>query len=184
MRRGEQMRRLCNNILASGGNRERCIEDVVVLPIVEELLDISGRAWKKDNIKTYLEIPCELAVRADSGQLQQVLLNLLINARHALHTQGGTLRVSAQPQQNRIAIAVSDNGPGIAPDVLSRIFEPFFTTKVDGDANASKGAGLGLHVSRDLVAGMNGELTVESTLGQGATFTIMLPPADTQPLNE
>ncbi len=178
VRRGDQLRRLCNNILSTSGNGERRIETVQVRPLVEELIEVSGRDWAKDKIATHIEIEPGIAVRADAGHLQQVLLNLLINARHALRPNGGKLTVEANAQDHRVTISVTDNGPGIPEDDLPRIFDPFFSTKTEDAQSGS--AGLGLHISRNLVTQMQGTLEVESTLGQGATFKIDLPQADAE----
>jgi len=178
VRRGDQLRRLCGNILSTSSNGERQIETVQVRPLVEELMEVSGRDWTKDKIATHIEIEPGLTVRADAGHLQQVLLNLLINARQALRPIGGKLTVASNVKDQRVTINVIDNGPGIAESDLPHIFDPFFSTKTKDAQSGS--AGLGLHISRSLVTQMQGTLDVESTLGQGATFKIELPQADAE----
>jgi len=181
VRRGEQLARLCGNILSTSSSGPRRIETVQVRPLVEELLDISGRDWSKDKIATQIEIEPGTAVRADVGHLQQVLLNLLINARQALRPKGGRLTVSASIENDRVTISVTDNGPGITAENLPHIFDPFFSTKqTSTDAGQSNNAGLGLHISRNLVQQMQGTLEADSTAGQGATFRITLPQADAE----
>jgi signal transduction histidine kinase len=124
-------------------------------------------------------------VLADATQLQQILMNLGTNARDAMGDTGGRLALSLEVVAVDAAFAathpalhagpyvrltVQDSGPGIPPAVLARIFEPFFTTKEVGH-----GTGLGLSVVHGIVEGHDGAILVESTLGQGTTFTIYLP---------
>jgi signal transduction histidine kinase len=114
--------------------------------------------------------------RVNPAQIQQVLLNLVINARQAM-PRGGTIRVRvANDPTGRLAeLSVADTGEGIAPADLRRIFEPFFTTKAGPDAAGLGGTGLGLAVCRDIVESHRGRLRAESRLGQGTTFTLRLP---------
>jgi two-component system cell cycle sensor histidine kinase/response regulator CckA len=124
-------------------------------------------------------------VRADATQLQQILMNLGANAGDAMSETGGRLEIRLEVVEVDAAgaalhpalhagpyvrLTVHDNGAGIAPDVLTRIFEPFFTTKEVG-----RGTGLGLSVVYGIVENHGGAILVESTLGQGTTFTIYLP---------
>ncbi len=103
------------------------------------------------------------------NQLTQVMMNLLINAAHAMETQGEITARTWQADGN-IFISISDTGCGIPDELKERIFEPFFTTKAVG-----KGTGLGLSISYDIILKHSGELTVESTPGKGTTFTIRIP---------
>ncbi|MCU0622574.1 MAG: ATP-binding protein, partial [Gemmatimonadaceae bacterium] len=114
------------------------------------------------------------ATYADEGQLQQVVLNLLVNAEHALEAHDGPRRlvIRAAGEGETIVIAVTDSGPGIAPDVLPRIFHPFFTTKPVG-----KGTGLGLSLVDGIVKEHGGRITVDSVPGE-TTFRIVLPRLD------
>jgi two-component system NtrC family sensor kinase len=97
------------------------------------------------------------------------LINLIQNAIQAM-PQGGTLRVSLSQADQAVALAVQDTGVGISSETLRRIFDPFFTTKPAGE-----GTGLGLSVSYGIIARHHGRIDVESTVGQGTTFTILLP---------
>jgi signal transduction histidine kinase len=120
-----------------------------------------------------------LCARADREKVQQVVLNLLSNAVKFTDA-GGQIRLSCSAASRiagdgpRIAIQVTDTGQGIGPDQLERVFQPF--VQVDSKlTRTSEGTGLGLAISRDLARGMGGDLTVESTLGVGSTFTLTLP---------
>jgi two-component system, cell cycle sensor histidine kinase and response regulator CckA len=131
-------------------------------------------------------------VRADSGMIEQVLLNLAVNSRDAMPT-GGSLKISTsaetvnerQAQQNPeatpgpcVCLRVSDSGSGIPPEILPRVFEPFFTTKEVG-----KGTGLGLATVYGIVKQHRGWLAVDSKRGEGATIRVYLPAIDGQPVD-
>ena len=110
-------------------------------------------------------------VEADASHLEQIVLNLAINARDAM-PQGGRLeiRTGLEPERERALLVVRDEGEGIAPEVQGRLFDPFFTTKPRG-----KGTGLGLSTVYGIVSSLGGEIQVESALGAGATFRVLLP---------
>ena len=116
-----------------------------------------------------------LALRADGEKLQQILLNLLTNATK-FTDRGGEVRLETEAAGDFVRVRVRDTGVGIAADKLSLIFDPF--VQVDSQYTRTRdGVGLGLAISRDLARGMGGELTVESALGIGSTFTLSLPSA-------
>ncbi len=102
-------------------------------------------------------------------QLNQVFMNLLVNAAHAIEGHG-VIKVKTSHEGGDIVVLVSDTGKGIAPEHLTRIFEPFFTTKEVG-----KGTGLGLSISYDIIKKHGGSISVESSVGSGSTFTVRLP---------
>jgi two-component system, cell cycle sensor histidine kinase and response regulator CckA len=112
-------------------------------------------------------------IEADPGQIQQVVMNLAVNARDAM-PRGGTLHIATAVQAGRIALLVSDTGEGMDAVTRQRAFEPFFTTKERG-----KGTGLGLATVYGIVAQSGGEIALWSAPGQGANFTILFPPATT-----
>ena len=106
-----------------------------------------------------------------TGQIQQVLMNLLINACQAMpEGRMGEIHIKTRADGTNVEIVLSDNGAGIPPDVLPRIFEPYFSTKAP-----ASGTGLGLPISKRIVEKHGGSLTVSSTVGEGTTFTIVLP---------
>jgi CheY-like chemotaxis protein len=115
-------------------------------------------------------------VLADASRLGQVFLNLLLNAAQAFASDDrrtNEIRIALRQEDDHVRIEVADNGQGIAPDLLERIFEPFFTTKPAG-----VGTGLGLSICRSIVDSMTGRLTVESRVGRGSTFVVLLPNAE------
>jgi two-component system, NtrC family, sensor kinase len=119
--------------------------------------------------KEYGDIPM---TKCKQGQLNQVFMNLLVNAAQAIEKQGKIL-VRTMHEGGYIFVSVSDNGCGIPREILNRVFEPFFTTKEVG-----KGTGLGLSIAYDIVKKHNGEILIESEVGKGTTFTIKIPVID------
>ncbi len=109
----------------------------------------------------------------NANQLQQVLMNLMINAQQAMEGSPGSVTLSTRLlNAEKIELRVTDTGPGIPPDIQAKIFEPFFTTKLPG-----KGTGLGLSVSYGIIKDHKGDVRVESTVGKGTAFVITLPVA-------
>ena len=140
--------------------------------IIEEATALVARELAKDKVTLTVESQPSLPpIRGDRVQLQQVLVNLLINAGQAMAGQPGsrtiTLRAGSEDSET-LAITVQDSGPGIQPEDLPRLFDPFFTTK-DG------GMGMGLAICRTTVEAHGGRLSVASTLGAGTTFHLTLP---------
>lgn len=154
--------------------------------IVRMTLSLVQHKMKLSNValESYLkeDLP---AAQCDASQIQQVVLNLLLNAAEATQSKSERrVAVSTASADGQVTLSVSDNGEGIQPENLTKIFDPFFTTKSEG-----KGVGLGLAVSYGIVQAHGGDIEVKSTVGEGTTFTVTLPieqPAQTpeQPLLE
>lgn len=142
--------------------------------VVARTLRLLGENWKRHGIALQVDVPSDLAmVQSRPQQLQQVLLNLLINAKDALVTGEQDERrvwIAAGAAEGGIALTVRDNGPGVPEPLGNRIFEPFVTTK-----RARGGTGLGLSISKSIIEGYGGTLTLQSLSGQGATFRVWLP---------
>jgi signal transduction histidine kinase len=115
-----------------------------------------------------------VAVRADREKLQQIVLNLVINAVKFTPAEG-TVSLSWEASGDDVLVRVTDTGPGIRPADLERIFDPFVQGTVVVPRGGAPGVGLGLAISRQLARLMGGDLTVASALGEGATFTLRLP---------
>jgi signal transduction histidine kinase len=139
----------------------------------------STLAVARNELKWDVEVESELGqvppIVCNPGQINQVLLNLILNAAQAIKSQErsekGRIRIRTYAAEDHVVCEISDNGPGIEPEYLSQIFDPFFTTKPVGE-----GTGLGLSVSHDIVVTKHkGELFVESAMGKGTIFTIKLP---------
>jgi PAS domain S-box-containing protein len=146
-----------------------------VLAALDLALSVAGHELSR---RATLEVVAENVplVSADEGQLSQVFVHLLVNAAQAFasgdpETNRVVVRTATRPS-GEVEVSVSDNGPGIAADVLPRIFDAFFTTKPKG-----QGAGLGLAIAEGIAHSLGGELSCESRQGEGATFRLVLPPA-------
>jgi len=122
--------------------------------------------YKADVIKEYGDIP---QIECLPQQLNQVFMNLLVNAAQAIATHG-EIRIKTRREGNKVIVEISDTGAGIPKENLDRIFEPFFTTK-----EAKKGTGLGLSVAYGIIQKHNGEIEVESEVNKGTTFRVILP---------
>ena len=143
---------------------------------VESALRITAYFARKANIQVVADLPDHsVLLTYDSQQIEQVLVNMIQNAIQAM-PHGGTLRMNLSQAHEAAAIAIQDTGTGIPPENLLRIFDPFFTTKPEGE-----GTGLGLSVSYGIVARHKGRVDVESKVGQGTTFTILLPTSTPEP---
>lgn len=144
--------------------------------LVEDILLITAKDLQKHRVRVEFRAEGRPHARVNPAQIQQVLLNLVINARQAM-PDGGllTITIGHDPTGRLAELRVSDTGVGIPPEALPHIFEPFFTTKVGPDANGLGGTGLGLPVCRDIIEAHKGRLRVESRPGQGASFTLRLP---------
>lgn len=155
----------------SASHRQPC--DIARL--VDEVLILTEKELSKHRVhveKRFLARPVAWAV---PGHIEQILVNLVLNARQAMPT-GGRLRIEVResPAADTVEIRVSDTGVGIPPDQLRLIFEPFFTTK-QPDEYGRGGTGLGLSVCRQIIEQHHGRIRVESVVGKGSTFAVKLP---------
>jgi signal transduction histidine kinase len=163
-----------------------CIEDVDLNELIKETCGttLHRKMFNNTDIKTDLD-PKLATVRADKGQIQQVITNMLINSADALEDAGGEIRIKTENTRysqelftsadlsdgdELVYLTIHDTGAGISQDDLDKIFDPFYTTKEPG-----KGTGLGLAISLRIVESFSGSITVTSEEGQGTTFSIYLP---------
>jgi signal transduction histidine kinase len=169
--------KICSAMLALARG-ESSANSVAVQVLVDETLMVLARDPQKDGIALRVQVQGDLWVHGDSIQLEQVLLNLLINARQAMLGKGGSLTLKAAAAEgNEVRIQVIDTGPGIPENLLPKIFQPFFTTKGTTKKDEARGTGLGLAICKDIIEHHKGRITVESQVGQGTTFSIHLPAA-------
>jgi PAS domain S-box-containing protein len=150
---------------------EALLGPVLIEPVIESALNVVGsEIRKRASVERRFErVP---AVNGNAARLEQVFVNLLLNAAQAIPDTGCEHRITVAlaRDETMVRVTVSDTGSGIADDVLDRIFDPFFTTKPPG-----VGTGLGLPICRGIVSAHGGELTVTSRVGQGSTFMLRLP---------
>jgi signal transduction histidine kinase/CheY-like chemotaxis protein len=170
----ERARRIVKNLLYFGRENKPERTRVDINEIVERTLALRSYELKVENIMVECDLAADLPeTMADPYQLQQVVLNLIVNAEQALLEGRGQGEVKIQTYRtagNKISLEVSDDGPGIPREIASRIFDPFFTTKPSG-----VGTGLGLSIVYGIVQQHGGEVTFESQPGAGAKFVVELP---------
>ncbi|HEX8520694.1 MAG TPA: ATP-binding protein [Tepidisphaeraceae bacterium] len=167
--------KICTSMLGLARG-ESTFGKVEVQRLVDEVLLVLARDPQKDGIALRVQVQPGLSVYGDPVQLEQVLLNLLINARQAMLGNGGSLTIKANMLDNGEArLQVIDTGPGIPEKLLTKIFEPFFTTKGTTKKGESKGTGLGLAICKEIIEHHRGKIEVTSEVGKGTAFTIYLP---------
>jgi signal transduction histidine kinase len=160
--------------MARGGSAR--MEPVNLELLVEDVLVLLEREMTKYRVQVEREFAPVPKVSANPGQLQQVLLNLLVNGRQAM-PQGGRLiiRLAHDALLGAVDLMVRDTGCGMTPDVMRRMFEPHFSTKAGPDETGKGGSGLGLTACREIVEAHKGRIRVESAPGKGTAITIRLP---------
>ncbi len=171
-RNAEVCKRIVEDLLKFSRKTETRPELYSINSIIEEVVDMISYKFEEKSItlKKLLQqnIP---EIMIDTEKMRQVIMNILMNAIQAVDV-GGTITINTEfnEKTKKVKISISDTGPGIPKDMIKRVFEPFFTTKQPGE-----GTGLGLSVSYGIVKEHNGEITVESQEGKGATFHVILP---------
>jgi len=166
----ERCSTITHRLLGFAKRMEPAIAGVALAPLLEEVLSFHGKEAEYRDIAVKLNIPDEMpAIESDLGQLQQVFLNILSNAFAAVD-DGGQIDVSLElVDDNTVAVTISDNGAGIPEELIDHVFEPFFSTKGD------YGTGLGLSITFGIVENLGGRIDVQSTVGEGTSFTVQLP---------
>jgi CheY-like chemotaxis protein len=146
---------------------------VSITELIDNTLELRSYVLRTSNINVIREYNPNLPwVTADAGQLQQVFLNLIVNAEYAMKKANdkGTLTIKTEALDDHIRVSISDDGPGLSDETKSKLFQPFFTTKEPGE-----GTGLGLSLSHGIILEHGGTIRAESELGKGTTFIIELP---------
>ncbi len=169
----ERIVKIMNQLLSMARRRPGEPRVADLRRVIDDCLEVLQERLKKHRVRVVKDYEAQ-AGRAvvDSDQMSQVLLNLFLNADHAM-AEGGTLRLGLRADGDRIILTVADTGHGIPKDILPKIFTPFFTTKEVG-----KGTGLGLAVVHGIIEEHRGKIVVDSEVGKGTTFTITLPTAE------
>ncbi len=167
--------RIVRNLLEFSRQGMPELQRTEIHTVVDDAVEIMRPQIKLDQTEVLVQLPDNLpAIWADRGNMQQVFVNLLTNAKHALHDKGGTIRIRAwhDTVNKKVILTFADSGSGIPAENLDRIFDPFFTTKEVGE-----GTGLGLAISYGIIKDHGGDIRVKSRVGEGTEFTISLPPA-------
>lgn len=172
---GQRAATIVSGMLGFARNQSHRREEVDLVRLVEEVLMLTEKDLSKHRIQVDRRYHSRPIVPVIAGQIEQILINLVINARQAMPT-GGRLRVDIREnlEAGMAEVRLADTGVGIPPDQLRLIFEPFYTTK-DPDEHGHGGTGLGLSVCRQIIEQHHGRIRVESVVGKGSTFTVKLP---------
>ena len=163
---------LVKNLLTFSHTSPMNVQTTDLNAVVDRSVRLVAHQLELNGVELHLDLPSNLpAIQCDPGQIEQVLLALIMNAIDAM-PRGGNLWVSTRmgDESDELAIEVRDDGSGIPPEILPNIFEPFLTTKETG-----KSVGLGLAVSQNIIEGHRGRVDVHSEVGKGTTFTVTLP---------
>jgi signal transduction histidine kinase len=166
----ERITKVMNQLLSFARRRTPERRSLDLKEVIEASVEIFQERLARNRITVdaQLDPACPPAL-ADADQMNQVLINLIMNAVHAM-ADGGVLRIGLRPTDSMVELTVGDTGHGMPPEVAAHIFDPFFTTKEFG-----KGTGLGLTVVKGILEEHGGSITVASEPGKGTTFTMLLP---------
>jgi two-component system, NtrC family, sensor kinase len=166
---------IVNNLLNFSRTSASEFSDVDINKVIGETLTLLEHQFKTSRIRVETDLYENLpAIHGNPGKLQQVFLNLFVNAKDAMAGSGGTLRISTS-NGSGVLVSISDTGPGISPDHINKIYDPFFTTKTTPREGQSRGTGLGLSVTYGIIQEHAGKIRVESFPGRGATFHLEFP---------
>src|SRR4051812_26489907 len=175
---GQRAAGIVNSMLGYARNNVTRRAPTDIVRLVEEALTLTEKDLIKHRISVERRFVARPTAPVVAGQIEQILVNLLINARQAM-PRGGRLVIEVR--ENKAAgmaeIRLADSGVGIPPDRLRLIFEPFYTTK-EPDEHGHGGTGLGLSVCRQIIEQHHGRIRVESVVGKGSTFTVKVPLRD------
>jgi signal transduction histidine kinase len=172
---GQRAAIIVNSMLGFARNQSTARELTDLASLVEEVLVLVDKDLSKHQVQVEKRFHGRPKAPVVRGQIEQILLNLIINARQAM-PQGGRLMIDVRenPHTHMAEIHICDTGVGIAPEQLRRIFDPFFTTKSPDDEGRG-GSGLGLSVCRQIIEQHQGRIRVESVVGKGSKFIVKLP---------
>lgn len=169
----DRISKLIRSLLrVSRGFSDAVIAEVSIREVAHEVLALIGQHFKNENVSVEMDFPSERTIRADFSRLEQVFLNLMMNALHAIQkaksdgrTGPHSLRLQVIEDNGKTIVRVEDTGCGISPENMRKLFKPFFTTK-----DVGKGTGLGLAIVSQLLSEMSSRISVTSKLGEGSAF--------------
>ena len=175
---GQRAAKITTGMLSYSRNAGERFEPMDLITLVSDVLVLVEKDMHVHRINLETKFETQPIANVNANQIQQVLLNLIINARQAMGEGGRMLiTVKTNSEDNMGEIAVQDSGSGIPADKLPKIFAPFFSTK-QADKQGQGGTGLGLSLCRDIIEAHKGRIRVESTVGKGTTFTLRFPLAE------
>jgi two-component system NtrC family sensor kinase len=164
------------SVLGMARSRSTRMEPVELEAVIEDALVLLEREMMKYRVHVEREFAETPRIQGNPGQIQQVLLNLMVNARQAMQNGGRLiLRLALAPSGQGVDLTVRDTGCGMTPDVMRKMFEPNFSTKSGPDETGKGGSGLGLAACLEIIEGHRGRVRVESTPGKGTAITVRFP---------
>ena len=166
----ERLKNLTGGLLSFSSNRETQNRLVNLNDLITEVCRLLRFELQRKSIKLETEFSDIPVVTADPNKVKQVVINLVMNAAHALQAQGQIVLATCIGHDGMLELRVKDNGPGIAPELQEQVFAPFFTTKPEGE-----GTGLGLYICQNIIREHGGYIKLESELGEGTLFRVCLP---------
>lgn len=171
---GRRCKEITHKLLSFARKTDSTVNDVQVNDSITEIVSLTAQMAKYNNVTIETDLNQGIPyIRISPSELQQVILNLINNAIDAMEKTGGTIKIETKVsklEKNNVVISISDDGPGIPKNNLTRIFDPFFTTKAVG-----KGTGLGLSICYGIIQKMGGKIDVHSQVGTGSRFRIWIP---------
>jgi signal transduction histidine kinase len=166
----ERLKTLTGGLLSFSSNRSALNRLVNLNDLIAEVLKLLRYEVQRKSIRLETRFSDIPVITADPNKLKQVVINLVMNAVHALQGEGRIVLETGIDQRGNLQLLVSDDGPGITAELQGQVFAPFFSTKPEGE-----GTGLGLYICQNIVREHGGTIVLESQPGAGATFRISLP---------
>lgn len=166
----ERIRRIVNRLLEFTGKRqmgETTLQSLDINALIESVMSLNRKFFQQEGLSIDMNLAPLPQISGNKDQLEQVLMNLALNAKAAM-SKGGKLKVTTSSVEDAVVIEMQDTGHGIPQDMIDRIFEPFVSTKEEG-------TGLGLFISHGIIENHNGSIQVESEPGKGSNFIVRLP---------
>ncbi len=168
---GRRCKEITHKLLSFARKTDSRVQTLELNELVTEVAGLLSQKSRYANVEVQLHLQPDLPpIQASATEMQQVLMNIFNNAVDAMEKSGGTITATSRTEENAIRLSIADTGPGIPASNLGRLFDPFFTTKPVG-----KGTGLGLSICYGIIHKMGGGIDVESQVGKGTTFHIVLP---------
>jgi len=168
---GRRCKEITHKLLSFARKTDSRVQTVQINDLIMEVVDLLSQKSRYANVEVQVQFQPDLpTIQASVTEMQQVLMNIFHNAVDAMEKSGGKIVITTRAEDSYGIISIADTGPGIPASNLGRLFDPFFTTKPVG-----KGTGLGLSICYGIIHKMGGRIEVESQVGRGTTFHIMLP---------
>ncbi len=168
----ERLKTLTGGLLSFSSNRETQNRVVNLNDLITDVLKLLRFELQRKSVQLETELSEIPVITADPNKIKQVIINLVMNAAHAMRGHGKVVLRTLLKPDGMLELQVEDNGPGIAPELQKRVFAPFFTTKSEGE-----GTGLGLYICQNIINGHGGSITLESQPAAGTIFRVRLPVA-------